>query len=57
MPLKPPAMLMFAEATVDSILAADPLETIKLLEINIDPIKSAEVNRIIEIKLTDQKKS
>ncbi len=25
MPLKPPAMLMFAEATVDSILAADPI--------------------------------
>jgi alkyl sulfatase BDS1-like metallo-beta-lactamase superfamily hydrolase len=54
---KPPANLMFAEATVDSILAADPLATLKMLEINIDPIKSAEVGRIIEIKLTDQKKS
>lgn len=54
---KPPAHLMFAEATVDSILAADPLATIKLLEINIDPLKSAEVSRIIEIRLTDKKKS
>ncbi len=50
---QPPAMLMFGEATVDGILAADPLVTLKMLEINIDPIKSAEVNRIIEIKLTD----
>ena len=54
---KPPALLFFGEATVDSILAADPIATLKLLEINIDPIKSAEVNRIIEIKLTDLKKS
>ncbi len=54
---KPPAMLFFGEATADSILAADPLQTLKLLEINIDPIKSADVNRIIEIKLTDLKKS
>jgi alkyl sulfatase BDS1-like metallo-beta-lactamase superfamily hydrolase len=54
---KPPAMLFFGEATVDGILAAHPIATLKLLEINIDPIKSAEVNRIIEIKLTDQKKS
>jgi alkyl sulfatase BDS1-like metallo-beta-lactamase superfamily hydrolase len=42
---------------VDSILAADPLATLKMLEININPIKSADVNRIIEIKLTDQKNS
>jgi len=42
---------------VDSILAADPLATLKMLEINIDPLKSADVNRIIEIKLTDQKNS
>lgn len=28
-----------------------------MLEINIDPIKSAEVNRIVEIKLTNLKKS
>jgi alkyl sulfatase BDS1-like metallo-beta-lactamase superfamily hydrolase len=34
-------------------LASDPLATLKMLEINIDPIKSAEVNRIIEIKLID----
>lgn len=54
---KPPAMLLFGEATVDSILAADPLQTLKMLEINIDPIKSAEVNRIVEIKLTDKKAS
>jgi hypothetical protein len=27
---------------------------LKRLEINIDPIKSAEVSRIVEIKLTDQ---
>ncbi len=50
---KPPAMLMFGEATVDGIMAGDPLATLKMLEINIDPIKSAEVSRIIEIKLTD----
>jgi alkyl sulfatase BDS1-like metallo-beta-lactamase superfamily hydrolase len=54
---KPPAMLLFGEATVDGILAADPLETLKLLEVNIDPIKSATVNRIVEIKLTDKKAS
>jgi len=54
---KPPAMLFFGEATVDGILAGDPLATLKMLEINIDPIKSAEVSRIVEIKLTDQKKS
>jgi alkyl sulfatase BDS1-like metallo-beta-lactamase superfamily hydrolase len=54
---KPPAMLFFGEATVDGILAADPLATLKMLEINIDPIKSADVNRIIEIKLTDQNNS
>ena len=54
---KPPTMLLFGEATVDSILAADPLNTLKMLEINIDPIKSAEVNRIVEIKLTDKKAS
>jgi hypothetical protein len=44
---KPPALLMFGGATVDGILAGDPLATLKMLEINIDPIKSAEVNRII----------
>ncbi len=54
---KPPALLMFGEATVDSILASDPLATLKMLEINIDPIKSAKVSRIVEIKLTDQAKS
>ncbi|PQJ27275.1 alkyl sulfatase dimerization domain-containing protein [Rubritalea profundi] len=54
---KPPAMLLFGEATVDSILAADPLQTLKMLEINIDPIKSVKVNRIVEIKLTDKKAS
>ncbi len=53
----PPPQLMFAEATVDGIMAADPLATLQTLEINIDPIKSADVNRIIEIKLTDQKNS
>jgi alkyl sulfatase BDS1-like metallo-beta-lactamase superfamily hydrolase len=54
---KPPAMLLFGEATVHSILAADPLQTLKMLEINIDPIKSATVNCIVEIKLTDKKAS
>ena len=54
---KPPAMLLFGEATVDGILAADPLDTLKLLEVNIDPIKSAAVSRIVEIKLTDKKGS
>ena len=55
--MKPPPLLIFGEATVDSILAADPLQTLKMLEINIDPIKSAKVNRIVEIKLTDKKAS
>jgi alkyl sulfatase BDS1-like metallo-beta-lactamase superfamily hydrolase len=54
---KPPAMMLFGKATVDGILAADPLETLKLLEVNIDPIKSAAVSRIVEIKLTDKKGS
>jgi len=54
---KPPSMLLFGKATVDSILAADPLQTLKMLETNIDPSKSAEVNRIVEIKLTDKKAS
>jgi alkyl sulfatase BDS1-like metallo-beta-lactamase superfamily hydrolase len=54
---EPPAMLFFGEPTVDAILASDPLSTLKMLEINIDPIKSAEVSRVIEIKLTDVNKS
>ena len=49
--------MLFGKATVDGILAADPLQTLKLLEVSIDPIKSAEVNRIVEIKLTDKKAS
>ncbi len=54
---QPPPLLMFGEPTVDSILAADPIDTLKMLEIYIDPIRSAEIERVVEIKLNDQDRS
>jgi alkyl sulfatase BDS1-like metallo-beta-lactamase superfamily hydrolase len=48
---------MFGEPTVDSILASDPIDTLKMLETHIDPIKSADIDRIVEIKLIDQNQS
>jgi alkyl sulfatase BDS1-like metallo-beta-lactamase superfamily hydrolase len=54
---QPPSLLMFGEPTVESILAADPIDTLKMLEIHIDPIKSADIDRVVEIKLNDQERS
>jgi alkyl sulfatase BDS1-like metallo-beta-lactamase superfamily hydrolase len=54
---KPPPVLLFGESTVDSILAADPIDTLKMLEIHIDPIKSANIDRVIEIKFNDLDRS
>lgn len=54
---QPPSLLMFGEPTVGSILASDPTDTLKMLEIHIDPIKSADIDRIVEIKLNDQGRS
>lgn len=54
---QPPPVLFFGKPTVEGILASAPGTTLKLLEINIDPEKSANVDRVVTVTFTDLKKS
>jgi alkyl sulfatase BDS1-like metallo-beta-lactamase superfamily hydrolase len=54
---QPPPMLFFGKPTVEGILASALGTTLKLLEINIDPQKSANVDRVVAVTFTDLKKS
>lgn len=54
---QPPRMLFFGEPTVNSILASAPGSILKLLEINIDPEKSANIDRVITVTFTELEQS
>lgn len=54
---KPPKISFFGEPTADKMMATPPGSNLKLLEVNIDPEKSANVEKTVKITFTDLKRS
>lgn len=54
---QPPAVSLFRLATVESVMATPPGTYLKLLEVKVDPQKSAIINRVIAITFSDLDRS
>jgi alkyl sulfatase BDS1-like metallo-beta-lactamase superfamily hydrolase len=50
---KPPQVSLFGTLTVNSVLATPPCTYLKLLEAQIDPAKSADLEKMVKVTFTD----
>jgi len=54
---KPPQFSLFGAPTVDMVLATPPGTYLKLLEAQIDPAKSADLEKVVKVTFTDLDRS